>query len=131
MNRRELLKAIIASPFVAAAGASLKAAPVVAPTPVVAAFSPLGDWTVSESLYRPPSCTYRTALSRAPQLGQEVRVERDGEVYFVGTVDRLGIDGESVEVHASGSQPEITEHDYRNIYGINAVNYPGDWPRPR
>lgn len=128
MNRRDLLKAIIASPFAAAAGASLKSAPIMAPAPVVAAFKPLGDFTVFESLYRPPECTYRTSRSLAPEIGQEVSVERNGEVYFVGKVDQVTQSENGCEVRATGPQPEFTADDYRNVfgdlYGINAVNYP-------
>lgn len=135
MNRRELLKALIASPIAAAAGASIvKAAdpvPVVAPLPI----EPTGSFTIFESPFRSPECSYTTLRSNAPALGSWVSVERNGEVVFSGVVESLQEFGDKVDVHAK-AEP-LNEKELREIYdeeyglpmSITAVNFPAVSPR--
>lgn len=119
MNRRDLLKALIASPIAAAAGVTLIRTAKAAPQPV----TPGKDFEVWESLTKPAECTYSTSIANAPELGQEVSIEWNGEVIFVGTVDRRaqGV-GESVEIHASAKTPEVTVKDYRELWDEADVN---------
>lgn len=132
MNRRDLLKALIASPIAAAAGSSLlKAAPMPAVPVALVLIKPTSDYTVFKSLFGPSTCSYSTTRPYAPEIGSEVSVERNGEVVFVGVVDRINENGLVVDVHATAD--DFTEEQRRDIYEeygvphcISAVNFPAD-----
>lgn len=111
MNRRDLLKALIASPVAAAAGSFLVKRENVAPVSV-----PSKDFIVTESLDYPPECTYSTTVAHRPSIGQEISIEWNGETIFVGKVDRVNASLESCEVHASSEQRPVTYTDFRALW---------------
>lgn len=96
MNRRDLLKALIASPVAALA------------LPKAATSTPaktLGDWEVTERIGRAPVCSYKT--HRPPELGQQITIEHNGEIVFSGRVQSVttGTGDGGCSVHAVDRAP--------------------------
>lgn len=132
MNRRQLLKALIASPLAAAAGAAMVRAAKAAPVPTVPVpFRPHGNFTVYEALGSRAQCSYRTSALNAPELGSDVVVEHNGCRLFSGSATSIqrNADG-TVDVHAESNEgpdyPNLKMIEYRDVYSVTAINYP-EW----